>query len=502
MVRITSWAALGLALTALATPAATQTLGRIAFPNSGAADAQAPFLRGVMLMHSFEYTRAAEAFREAQQADPGFALAYWGEAMTHTHPIWNEKDPAAARTVLARLGPTPAERAAKAGTERERAYLRAVEALYGEGDKPRLDTLYAREMEALAAAYPEDLEAQTFYALALLGLSQGVRDIPAYMRAGAIALAAFDRNPDHPGAAHYVIHAFDDPIHAPLGLRAARAYSRIAPDAPHAQHMTTHIFLALGMWDDVIAQNEVAAGHDHDAYRPGHYTAWRLYGLTQAGRHADARRHLEATRRNMAGVPSQGGYLLDTRAQFVINTEGWSDPVTAWEPPPAAWQGARATDAYALGLAALRRGDAAEAERRRRTIAAGHDPAASVMERALRGAMAHAAGRTDEGIALVREAAAAEDALPMEFGPPGIVKPTHELLGELLLEAGRPAEAAQAFERALVVGPGRWLALRGLARAATAAGDVALARRACDTWRANWRGADAPAREGIAAVCR
>ena len=143
----------------------------------------------------------------------------------------------------------------KAPTGREKAYLAAVEVLYGEGRKESLDTLYAAEMERLAAAYPDDLEAQTFHALALLGLSQGDRNVPTYMEAGAIALAAFDENPDHPGAAHYAIHSFDDPTHAILAMEAARAYSVIAPDAAHAQHMTTHIFLARGLWDDVVKQN-------------------------------------------------------------------------------------------------------------------------------------------------------------------------------------------------------------------------------------------------------
>ncbi|MEJ2320678.1 MAG: hypothetical protein P8Y21_15245, partial [Gemmatimonadales bacterium] len=182
-------------------PVHIEGLGSLYFPTSGNVEAQDDFLRGVLLMHSFEYDRAADAFRKAQEIDPGFAMAYWGEAMTHTHPVWNQKDAAAAREVLQRLAPTAEARLAKAPTDREKGYLAAVEVLYGEGDKPALDTLYAAEMERLAAAYPNDLEAQVFYALALLGLSQGDRDVPTYMEAGAIALAAFGENPDHPGAA-------------------------------------------------------------------------------------------------------------------------------------------------------------------------------------------------------------------------------------------------------------------------------------------------------------
>jgi tetratricopeptide (TPR) repeat protein len=219
-------------------PVHIEGLGSLSFPNSGDIEAQSDFLSGVLLVHSFEYDRAADAFRRAQEIDPDFAMAYWGEAMTYTHPVWNQKDTDAARTALARLGPTADARLAKAPTEREKGYLSAVEVLYGEGKKASLDTLYAAEMAKLANAYPDDLEAQAFHALALLGLSQGDRDVPTYMEAGAIALAAFNQNPDHPGAAHYTIHSFDDPTHAILAMDAAHAYSVIAPNAGHAQHMT------------------------------------------------------------------------------------------------------------------------------------------------------------------------------------------------------------------------------------------------------------------------
>jgi len=157
-------------------------LGTIDFPTSGAAAAQAPFIRGVLLLHSFEYDDAAQAFREAQGLDPGFALAYWGEAMTLTHPLWNEQNLNAARAVLWRLGPTPAARRAKAPTPRERAYLNAVEILYGDGTKAHRDTAYSLAMERLVTRFPADREAQVFYAASLLGLSRGVRNVPTYMR--------------------------------------------------------------------------------------------------------------------------------------------------------------------------------------------------------------------------------------------------------------------------------------------------------------------------------
>src|SRR5688572_7905743 len=176
-------------------------LGTIDFPTSGSASAQPHFIRGVLFLHSFEYDLAANEFRAAQRIDPGFAMAYWGEAMTYTHPVWDEQDAAAARKVLARLAPTREARKARAPTAREQAYIDAVEILYGDGSKPRRDTLYSAAMERVAKAYPADMEAQAFHALSLLGLNQGVRDVPAYLRAGAIAEAVFRKNPDHPGAA-------------------------------------------------------------------------------------------------------------------------------------------------------------------------------------------------------------------------------------------------------------------------------------------------------------
>ena len=161
----------GMLLAVCASPVAAQQLGTITFPTSAPAAAQTPFIRGVLFLHSFEYESAAQAFREAQGAAPGFAMAYWGEAMTYTHPVWNEQDVARARAVLGRLGATPAVRRAKAPTDREKMYLDAVEALYGEGSKPRRDTLYANAIERLATAFPQDDEAQSFHALALLGLN-------------------------------------------------------------------------------------------------------------------------------------------------------------------------------------------------------------------------------------------------------------------------------------------------------------------------------------------
>jgi len=455
-------------------------LGTIDFPTSAGSAAQAAFVRGVLYLHSFEYASAAKAFQEAQQLEPGFAMAYWGEAMTLNHPVWNEQDSAGARAVLLRLAPTPEARAARAPTDRERGFLRAIEQLYGDGgSKPRRDTLYSAAMGSLAEAYPADAEVQAFYALSLLGLSQGTRVIPTYMRAGAISLALLSQYPDHPGAAHYTIHSFDDPDHAILGLPAARAYSRIAPGAPHAQHMTTHIFLALGMWDDVVSQNIIASGPDRTKWVPGHYTQWLQYGLLQLGDGAAADSVRRTTLAN-AGTPmrpSRASAVLDMRAAQIVNAEQWREPslYTPLETTNAR-VGSEAADAFAQGYAALQRDEPGLAKAQQARFSALKARAASrpddtqpgtvdALAKALDAAIAFQAGRQDEAILLITEANHVEDGMPVEFGPPTIVKPTWELRGEMLLAMHRPLEAKDAFTRSLALQPNRLLSVQGLAAA-------------------------------------
>jgi tetratricopeptide (TPR) repeat protein len=448
------------AASALMLAAQEPRLGSADFPATCSEAALRHFRHGVLYLHSFEYADAAGAFRRARQTDSSCAMAVWGEAMSFNHPIWNEQNLEAGREALARLGRSREERLARAPTSRERMYLESVEVLYGGGGKQRRDTLYALAMERLAAAYPQDLEAKAFLALAILGLSQGVRSVPAYMRAAAIAEEVFRANPDHPGAAHYIIHAFDDPVHAPLGLPAARAYSRIAPDAAHAQHMTTHIFLAVGMWDEVVSQNEIAA--DLTAWVPGHYTEWLHYGLLQQGRYREAAALLERVRANASAErPRQARSLAFMRLQQRVATAELDE------------------------LAGVLQGDSPRL---------GGDPAAARKSAALalqlRALSIRRGRRAEEAVAALREAAAIEDALPLEFGPPDLVKPSHELLGELLLDLGRPEPAQRAFERALELTPGRSRALAGLVRAASAAGDRDAARRAFAVLERNWRRAD------------
>jgi tetratricopeptide (TPR) repeat protein len=491
--------------------AAAPHLGTIVFPTSAPPPVQAEFLRGVLYLHSFEYRSAERAFRAAQALDPNFALAYWGEAMTYTHPVWNEQDVSSGRGALERLGPTPEARRAKAATAREQGYLAAVEALYGTGSKPQRDTLFAAAMERLVRENPEDLEAKAFYALALLGLNQGIRDTTTYLRAAVFADTVFRANPNHPGAAHYLIHAYDDPIHAPLGLAAARAYIRIAPDAAHAQHMTTHIFLAMGMWDDVVAQNRVAVALT--AAVPGHYTSWLVYGLIQQGRYGAAGAMLDELRQSLGaggGLPGQLSALAVMRAYLVLTSEDWGTTVARWQPNRARMtlQG-QLTDSYVDGAIAYRRRDAtaltraaSEVARLAEAIGVAQGPAdpatlaARVMARELGAMQLFLGGSRDAAVRVLREAAKLEDAMPMEFGPPAIVEPSHEVLATMLLEM-EPREALEHWQRALAMAPGRSVALRGLAGAAVATGDKAEAARALERLMANWRSADPKVRDAV-----
>jgi tetratricopeptide (TPR) repeat protein len=489
----------------LAAPLAAQAprLGTIDFPTSGAPPAQREFVTGVLFLHSFEYERAAQAFRRAEQLDSGFAMAYWGEALTYTHPIWDEQNADAGRGALARLAPTRAARRARAPTGREQAYFDAVETLYGTGSKGERDTAYATAMARLVAAYPNDLEAKAFHALALLGLSQGVRDVPTYLRAAAIADTVFRANPNHPGAAHYIIHAYDDPAHARLGLAAARAYSKIAPDAAHAQHMTTHIFVALGLWDDVVAQNEIAQHLTHAA--PGHYTAWLNYGYLQQGRHRDARAHLGTLRGSMGASPPrrQRAGLALIRAHYLVNTRQWDGDVARWSISLGdTTAGAKVLDAFVGGMSAVERGDRVAARQALATLDAltgraaatstdgDEDPEVGEIQALELRALLQVAASPDSAVALLRRAAALEDAMPIAFGPPVVIKPTHELLGEVLLSLRRPREAQAEFQRALALAPRRALSLLGLRRAAAAAGDSTAARDATRELRDVWHRAD------------
>ena len=315
-----------------------QELGTITFPTSGAPAAQAAFLEGVKSLHSFQFDEAAVAFQRAQKIDPTFAMAYWGEAMSHNHPLWAQQDTKAAQAILQKIAPTLKERLAKAKLPKEKAFLGAIDVLYNSpGEKLARDNAYSEALAAMYALWPDDHEVATWYALSLLGTVRPTdRGFRRQALAASIAEKVFAENPKHPGAAHFIIHAFDDPDHAPLALPAARSYAGIAPSAAHALHMPSHIFVQRGMWDDVRTSNIVAykAATELNARMKLRRGPRRLpHARLAAVREPDAGQHRrgEAERRDRRSRPPiamptnagiRNGYL-GMRARLILETEKW-----------------------------------------------------------------------------------------------------------------------------------------------------------------------------------
>lgn len=495
----------------------TSQLGKIEFPTSGSPTTQRHFLRGVAAMHSFWYEEALDEFRRSTATDPDFAMAYWGEAMAHNHPIWREQDVEAARQALEKIGET------NRLTSREQAYLNAVRLLYGDGDKRSRDKAYSAAMEKIYRAYPDDLEAACFYALSLLGRGrksdEGFR---LQIQAGAITLDVFQKNPDHPCAAHYTIHAFDHPDLAILALPAARRYARIAPESHHAQHMPSHIFLQLGMWPEAAASSN--AGWKESVswvsreglpmgLRDYHSLQWLHYMYLQQGRYKKADQLLELKLKNMREVGHDpkamasgferrvGRYYERMAAASVVETQRWESAATLEDAPGSPPnRSAQAILTFARGFGAAMQGSP-DASRHLATLQAlskspidadpFHRPERlDIWELEVTAAMHASKGDYDKAIGLVSRAVRMEESLPPPSGPPRIIKPTHELLGEILLRAGRPEEALKRFSTSLMRHPNRVRSLVGAARAARQTGDRAAAADSYSKLLESWVHAD------------
>ena len=493
-----------------------QELGTISFPTSGAAAAQPAFLEGVKALHSFQFDEAADAFRRAQKADPDFALAYWGEAMSHNHPLWAQQDRDAARKALEKLAPTHDARLAKAKLPKEKALLEAMQVLYeSPGEKLARDKAYSEFMAGLHARWPDDHEIATFYSLSLLGtVRPGDTGYRRQALAASIAQKVFAQNPKHPGAAHFIIHAFDDPDHAPLALNEANLYAKIAPAAAHALHMPSHIYVQRGMWQQVIDSNV-------DAYKAAvatiarmklpegredfHTLSWLAYGNLMLGRFDEAAKNVDlarqASERNAANRGVRNGYL-SMRARQILETGQWEkislDPPAApagdahaGMPGMAMGGGYDASNAWVFiaGVSAAKMGDKATADAaearlraaREKTASSGNAYAAkevTILEKEIGAYARLAAGEKEEAVKLAKEAADIEMTTSAPSGPPDPMKPASELYGEMLLEANRPGEAVAAFEQSLLRTPKRTPSLLGLARSSAQAGNLAAARRA------------------------
>jgi tetratricopeptide (TPR) repeat protein len=498
-------------LLAFGVSAQESQLGRVEFPTSGSAKAQQHFLRGLAALHSFWYEEAIDAFRESTKVEPDFAMGYWGEAMAYNHPLWSEQDLAAARVVLAKIKENPKL------TARERAYIAAVRVLYGEGDKHARDVAYSAAMEKIYRAYPDDLDAAAFYALSLLGIG-GEKGYRLQAKAGAIALDVYQKNPNHPGAAHYIIHAFDDPDHAILALPAARRYASIAPEAHHARHMPSHIFLQLGMWPEAAASNE-SAWEASDAWmkrknlslsvRDYHSLHWLLYVYLQQGRYNDAEKLLNLMKKVMSESTYDNqlrpGYYennyANMAAAFIVETERWnlaaelfpstSKPAASDDMGGAHGNAMRMSYAsqtlpsFVRGLAAAMTGS----EINLVELAALFSKA-QISELEIAAVDAAMKKDYDKAIEFMKKATALEEAMRPPSGPPSLIKPTHELFGEILLRAGKPAEAAEMFKVSLQRQPNRARSLLGAARAAAQTGNQSEALTAYAALVEQWKQAD------------
>ena len=489
------------------------------------------FRQGLTALHNFEYEDANDAFQRARKLDPGFVPAYWGEALTYYQALWRHENVDAARAVLAELAPTPAARAEKARDAREKAYLGAVEVLFGDGDPPSRHRAYADAMGRVHAADPADPDAASLYALALLGTmsrsligtaeegrSEGLAGSAVQKQVADILTGVLKAHPTHPGALHYLLHDYDDPEHARLALPTARTYASVAADSSHARHMPSHIFLQLGLWHDAARSDRAAfAASDRWVKRKGlppamrsyHALSWLQYELLQLGRYKEARDAIgeiepvvRASGALAPGAPAgpHNALLSDLssmRARFVVETRQWS--LMAQER-----NFGNANELFAIGVSAARGGNASLAELARQGLAerarseqeGDLRPAIAIMEREVAAAIEAAAGRRDRAVDILRAAAKAEVDLPPPLGLPQPIKPAPEFLGELLLETGRGADAVDAFEQALRRNANRTLSVIGLARAEKALGRAEAARRHYQQVLTNLSGAD----EGLAEV--
>lgn len=461
---------------------APEKLGKVSFPISCTPTVQEQFDRGVALLHSFAYTAAENAFHDVAELDPQCAMAHWGIAMTYFHQLW---DPPIVPATIS-IAQKEVQRAQQIGASsaRERQFINALGSIYQDAATVPYPTRvlnYEHAMSNLASENRKDIEAQVFYALALLANASPADKTHARQKQAADLLEPLDRAyPQHPGIPHYLIHAYDNAELAPKGLPAAKAYSQIAPSAPHALHMPSHIFTRLGQWEDSIASNLAARGaakRQGDTAEELHAMDYLVYAYLQSGRDEDAAQLIQQLR-NMADLNSQDfkiGYASTAMpVRYAVERRQWTDAVSI-VPPTAAPPHIVAIAVWARGLGLARSGRAAEAtteidklrriEEQLRT--SGNDYWATqvgILTREVMAWSAQADGKPDGAAALMRAAADEEDAIEKLPVTPGPIVPAREQLGDLLLEQNHPVLALKEFETALANAPGRRGAVLGAAQ--------------------------------------
>jgi tetratricopeptide (TPR) repeat protein len=464
------------------------------------------FTRAVALLHSFQYEDSRQVFSEVAREDPACGMAHWGVAMTYYHPLWAPPTPAEFEH-----GRAAASRAAELGAKspREQRYIAAIGAFYGAPDHRARALAYKSAMERVAAEFPDDEEARIFHALSLLGTAPPSDTTYAQQKQAAEILnGLLTAHAQHPGILHYLIHAFDYPELARLALDAARTYARVAPDSSHALHMPSHIFTRLGLWDDSIASNlDSAAAADAQVARthPGlasfeavHALDYLAYAYLQLGDDGKAREVVEEVGRSRRFDDPNivAAYALAAiPARYALERRDWRAAAEldrpAAELPWDDWPHVRAITAFANAIGAARSRNLARARQSLNELeqlqdalkdappAGPYDWAGQVtaLRLAAAGWTAFAEGRQEKAVRLLEQGARKEEKVGKHPVTPGAILPAAELLGDLLLELGRPADALAAYDRSLAEAPKRFNSLAGAAKAAKKAGKPELARR-------------------------
>ncbi len=468
-------------------------LGKVSFLVSCEPSVQPQFSSAVAMLHSFWYEKASDTFAAVAEQDPACGMAYWGIAMTYYHQIWQAPGPADLKA-----GAAAAEKAKLAGgkTQRERDYIGAIQTFYTDADKLDHRTralAYEKAMDQLQLRYPDDHEAAIFHALALLATAPpNDKTYVNQKKAGAILEPLFIEQPEHPGVAHYIIHAYDYPPLAQRALDAARRYAQIAPDSPHALHMPSHIFTRLGLWQESIESNLVSAASAQKNNAPGnelHAKDYLIYAYLQGGQDREAKRALEAPPAGRPDDPQymNGLYAIGTSpARYAVERHRWDEAAALTVPPNTfpggrwAWTEANLHFARALGASRTGKTEAAREDVEqlasiRDTLTQGNDQywadQVDIQSESATAWITLAEGKGEEALRQMRSAADHEDRTDKNNVTPGVILPARELLGEMLLELKQPAQAMLEFEVTLRTAPNRFNALSGAARAAKLSGD-------------------------------
>jgi tetratricopeptide (TPR) repeat protein len=459
-----------------------EKLGSVQFGTSCSADLQPEFERAIALLHSFAYSAAEKGFRDLITKDPNCAMAHWGLAMSYFHQLW---EPYVAKTDLPH-GQAELDQAKRLrASEREQALINALDIIYASADSvPYAERAqrYTQAMGKVAERNPRDVECQVFYALALIGTASPTDKTHANeKKAVALLEPLLQKHPQHPGIAHYLIHVCDNSEMANRGLAAAEAYSEIAPSAPHALHMPSHIYTRLGMWEQCVASNLAARKAAHvqgDIGEELHAMDYLMYAYLQLGREDEAARVLEDLRAlsELEADVFKIGYAASAMpVRFAIERRKWAEAARL-EPIGGTQPHVSAITAWARAIGLARSGNPTAARQELDQLEAAYKKVGEagddywaiqvhVQTTEARAWIEHAGGKTDDALKLMRAAAEEEDAVEKRPVTPGAIVPAREQLGDMLLESGRTQEAVNEFERALTTTPQRRGALMGKAQA-------------------------------------